>query len=184
MRIFIGLTGTNAAGKGEAAAYLVRKGFRYHSLSDVVRSEATRLGRDHGRDNLIEIGNRLRSEGGSGALARRVIADLGDRDIIDSIRHPAEIEELRKLDRFFLLGVDAPIELRFERSRRRARIGDAPTLEAFRRTEEREMEGPDSESQQIRECLRLADARVWNEDTLDTFHARIVEILTVAGIVL
>ena len=47
MGIFIGLTGLNGSGKGEAVSLLVQLGFRSHSLSDVVRGEATLLGRDH-----------------------------------------------------------------------------------------------------------------------------------------
>ena len=37
----IGLTGTNAAGKGEAAAFLGTRGYAYLSLSDVLREELT-----------------------------------------------------------------------------------------------------------------------------------------------
>ncbi|MCZ6671097.1 MAG: hypothetical protein O6947_08715 [Acidobacteria bacterium] len=181
MGIFIGLTGLNASGKGEAVSLLIQLGFRSHSLSDVVRGEATLLGRDHSRDNLIEIGNRLRSSEGFGVLARRILPTLKDKDVIDSIRHPEEVAVLRELDRFLLLGIDAPIELRFERSRLRGRGGDATTLEAFRRMEERELGGPESESQQLLECLRLADTRIRNDATRTVFHQRIRESLRLAG---
>lgn len=182
MGIFIGLTGLNGSGKGEAVSLLVQLGFRSHSLSDVVRGEATLLGRDHSRDNLIEIGNRLRRAEGSGILARRILPNLGDKDVIDSIRHPEEVAVLRELDRFLLLGIDAPIELRFERARLRARGGDAPTLETFRRMEERELGGTDSESQQLQECLRLTDTRIRNDTTLELFHQWIREALRSNGV--
>src|SRR5438552_1897783 len=64
----IGLTGPNAAGKGEAAAYLVRRGYAYHSLSDIVREEAAARGLSHSREDLIRVGNDLRIAGGPGAL--------------------------------------------------------------------------------------------------------------------
>ena len=35
----IGLTGTNAAGKGEVANYLKNQGYAYFSLSDAIRDE-------------------------------------------------------------------------------------------------------------------------------------------------
>ena len=43
--MIIGLTGKNAAGKGEVARFLQDKGFYYHSLSDVLREELKKRGR-------------------------------------------------------------------------------------------------------------------------------------------
>ncbi|MBI4161516.1 MAG: dephospho-CoA kinase [Acidobacteria bacterium] len=184
MGIFVGLTGPNASGKGEAAACLEGLGFRRHSLADVVRREAARRGLDPGRENLIRIGNEMRAAEGWGVLARRILPDLGGRDVIDSIRHPAEVEVLRSLDRFLLLAIEAPVEMRFDRTRRRARPGDALTLEEFRRTEDREVSGTASGSQRIAECIRVADARVCNDGGLDRFHRRIRQALAAAGMLL
>ncbi len=182
MAIYIGLTGLNASGKGEAAAFLQTRGFHYLSLSDVVRREATRRRRDHTRESLIEIGNLLRASEGTGVLARRILPEMTGRDVIDSIRHPDEIEVLRSLDRFFLLGIEAPAELRFDRSRRRGRIGDGLTLKEFRRLEARECAAPGSESQQLLECLRRADAIISNDGSLEDFRSRLDERLAAAGL--
>ncbi len=45
---------------------------------------------EESRDNLIFIGNKLRSEGGPGVLADRMIKNLVslDNHIVDSIRNP------------------------------------------------------------------------------------------------
>ncbi|MBI2446995.1 MAG: AAA family ATPase, partial [Candidatus Omnitrophica bacterium] len=92
----IGLTGNNASGKTEAAEYLRRKGYRYYSLSDILREEATRRGLDHSRKTLIELGNNLRKGHGAGVLAKMAKENLKGRSIIiDSIRNPKEIEELK-----------------------------------------------------------------------------------------
>ena len=181
MRTHIGLTGLNASGKGEAASFLKTCGFRYHSLSDVVRREATRLGRDHSRESLIETGNQLRATEGTEVLARRILPDLTGRDVIDSIRHPDEIAVLNSLERFFLLGIEAPVPMRFERSRRRGRIGDGVTLEEFQRLESRELAAPGTESQQLLECLRRVDGTVANDDSLELFRSRVEELLRGAG---
>ncbi|MBI2107815.1 AAA family ATPase [Candidatus Woesearchaeota archaeon] len=69
--MIIGLTGKNASGKGEAAAYLKKKGFEYHSLSDILREEATKRGIEHARENLINLGNELRSQFGPNYLAKK-----------------------------------------------------------------------------------------------------------------
>ncbi len=104
----MGLTGPNASGKGEVASFLAASGFDVHSLSDAVREEATRRGLDHSRDHLIRVGVDLRSEHGPGALALSVLPRLKWRAVVDSIRNPGEVEVLRRLPHFLLLGIDAP----------------------------------------------------------------------------
>lgn len=182
----VGLTGPNAAGKGEAARVLIEKGYAYHSLSDVVRDEATARGLDHTRENLIRTGNELRRAEGPGALAERILAKLRSGAspeteemplaVVDSIRSPFEVAALRKVTGFVLLGVNAPIALRFERSMRRQRAGDGTTLEEFSRKEALENTN-DPAAQQLAATLALADLVVMNDGTLDDLHARVFRAL-------
>jgi dephospho-CoA kinase len=175
--LIIGLTGPNAAGKGEAAAALVSLGFAYHSLSDVVREEAVARGRSTGRDDLILTGNELRREGGAGVLAARMVPRLGLRDVVDSIRNPAEVEVLRGVPGFVLLGIDAPVALRFERARRRTGRGDAiASLEAFIRKESEE-NTTDPTAQRLAATFELADHVVHNDETLERFRLRIMDLV-------
>jgi dephospho-CoA kinase len=174
--IVIGLTGPNAAGKGEAAALLGRRGFAYHSLSDVVREEATARGLGHEREALIQTGNALRAAGGAGVLGERMLGHLGARDVVDSIRNPEEVRALRAAPGFVLLGVTAPIELRFERARARARAGDGTTLEEFRRREAME-NTTDPARQQLAATFALADVTIDNSGGLDQLESRIDRLL-------
>lgn len=183
MRICVGLTGPNASGKGEVARFLAELGFSRHSLSDVVREEATRQGLNHSRDSLIRVGTDLRRRFGPGVLAERIRPVLTGRSVIDSIRNPGEVQILRLLEGFHLLGVDAPVAIRFERSRMRARSGDGATLGEFRRSEERE-QAPDGPGQQLRVCLSLADVVVLNDDTIETLRQRVREALGARGVTL
>ena len=80
MNLVIGLTGPNAAGKGEVAAHLATLGFDIHSLSDVVREEAARQGLPPDRVHLIRVGNELRRREGPGALAQRILRDMAALD--------------------------------------------------------------------------------------------------------
>ena len=176
----MGLTGPNAAGKSEVARHLVQRGFAYHSLSDIVREEADRLSLDHSRENLIRVGNDLRREGGPAVLARRIRSRLQGNSVIDSIRNPAEVKELRRDGRFRLLGVEAPIEVRFQRSQRRARIGDGDSLDEFRRREEMENTS-DPAAQQLRATLALADARLSNGAGLEDLFRGVEEQLATWG---
>ena len=62
MSLVIGLTGPNASGKGEVGDYLAQRGFKLHSLSDIVREEAAAHGLAPEREHLIRIGNELRRQ--------------------------------------------------------------------------------------------------------------------------
>lgn len=172
----IGLTGPNAAGKGEAAACLRRRGFAYHSLSDIVREEASARGLSHAREDLIAVGNDLRATFGPGILARRILPRLSGRDVVDSIRNPQEVAVLRELPSFFLLGITAPVETRFSRARARGRIGDGTTLEEFRGREALENSG-DPSRQQLSATLDLADGWLENSGSLEDLDAAIERIL-------
>lgn len=174
--MIIGLTGPNAAGKGEVAAYLGRRGFRLHSLSDVVREAAAEEGVPPEREHLIRIGTELRRAGGPGVLARRIAARLGERDVVDSIRNPEEVRVLRERPGFVLVGVDAAREVRFERSRARSRPGDPATLEEFRMREAQENTS-DPAAQQLDATFALADYVVENDGDLPALHRRVDRIL-------
>ncbi len=178
--LVVGLTGPNASGKGEVAKFLATHGFSVHSLSDMVRDEATRRGLDHNRDTLIRLGVAMRAEGGPGALARRVLSRLKGRAVVDSIRSPGEVEVLRSLPRFVLLGIDAPQPLRFQRSLLRGRLGDGATLDEFARKEDRENSRTEA-GQQLLATLALADIVINNDGTIEALRARAREALARRG---
>ena len=176
MKIVLGLTGPNAAGKGEVAACLRGRGFAVHSLSDVVREEAAARGLPPERAHLIRIGNLLREEGGPGILATRILPRLGHRDVVDSIRSPGEVEVLRGLPSFVLLAVRAPVEVRFRRALARGRPGDPRTLEEFQ-ARERQENAADPWSQQLDATFRLADRVLDNDGGLDRLGQAVERLL-------
>ncbi|MFH1478749.1 MAG: AAA family ATPase [Candidatus Omnitrophota bacterium] len=175
----IGLTGANASGKGEAADYIRSKGFILYSLSDILRDECKKKGLKESRENLILLGNELRTKNGPSILAERIIKNIkeGKDYIIDSIRNPFEIESLRRLDDFILIGIDAPIELRFERLAKRNRPGDPETLEDLVEKEQKE-NIDNSCNQQLDKCLELADIVLINDSTIEVFHRKIDEAIS------
>jgi dephospho-CoA kinase len=173
----IGLTGTNGAGKGEAAAYFRTRGYAYFSLSDVIREELRERGEPASRDNLIRTGNELRDRFGPDVLARRTIDKIGGgkRAVVDSIRNLREVEYLRRQDGFVLLAIDAPIEARFARVAVRGRDESAADLEAFRKKEEEERSGG-AAGQQLEACMAAADRRIINDGTIPEFHRQLEEV--------
>jgi dephospho-CoA kinase len=173
----IGLTGTNAAGKGEAAAYFGTRGYAYFSLSDVIREELARRGEPASRDNLIRTGNELRERFGADVLARRTVEKVGrdGRAVIDSVRNMSEVAFLRGQTGFVLLAIDAPVAARFARTAARGRDESANDLEAFRRKEDEERRGGPA-GQQLEACMAAADRLIINDGTLPEFHRRLEEV--------
>ena len=171
--MIIGLTGKNAAGKGEIAKHLQSNRFVYFSLSDALREEATKRKLEHSRNNLINLGNELREKFGNGILAKRINKKIkeektkGSRDfVIDSIRNPGEIQELRKNEGFLLVGVVTDEKIRFQRLLKRGRIGDATTFEEFTKHEERENNNEES-GQQLDKCIAMADRHISSNGTIE-----------------
>ena len=182
MDLVIGLTGPNAAGKGEVAAYLKERGFAIHSLSDIVREEAAAHKLPPEREHLIRVGNLLRQKGGAGVLAERILPRLRGLSIVDSIRNPVEVRVLReKLARFVLVGVKAPVGLRFRRGLSRSRPGDPRTIEEFE-AREREENATDPEGQQLDATFRLADRVVDNSGSLEGLRRAVDRILAENGV--
>ena len=70
------------------------------------------------------------------------------------------------LEGFVLIGVDAPIEVRFDRAQKRARPGDGLTLAEFREKEARE-NSPDRARQQLSATFAMADYTLDNGGSLE-----------------
>jgi len=171
--MIIGLTGKNAAGKGELANHIKSKGFAYFSLSDALREEATKRGLEHSRDNLISLGNEMRRNFGNGVLAKKINEKINKEKasgkknfVVDSIRNPGEIKELRKNEGFLLVGVVADQNVRFERLLKRGRLGDSANFEEFKKHEDLENNN-EASGQQLDKCLELADKYINSNGTIE-----------------
>ena len=178
----IGLTGKNAAGKGTVANLLVQNKFVYHSLSDSLREELKMLGKEETRENLIEIGNKLRKEGGPGVLADKMISKLGsgNNHIVDSIRNPFEVNSLREkssFNKFILISVDANARLRYDRLCSRGRIGDSDSWKNFVNQEKQEENNSNPNKQQLSKTMGMADYDIDNSGTLEDLENQVKKIL-------
>ena len=177
--MIIGLTGTNAAGKTTVADILKDRNYLYFSLSDVIRDEAKKRNLEFTRENLQKLGNELRKTHGVRYLAKKINEKIekeqkkGQKDfVIDSIRNPNEVFELKKNKDFLLLGVDAPTGLRFARAKKRGRLENADTLEEFEEQEEKE-NSKNPKAQQLKKVYKMADRYVYNDESLDELKKRL-----------
>ena len=175
----VGVAGLNAAGKGEVVRLLERRSFYRASLSDVIRADLAREGKEPTRENMIQRGRALRERFGPAVLAERAQRALpSDRNhVIDSIRHPAEVEALRAGGDFLLLWVEAPPRVRFERSRARGRAGDGEDFARFEELEARELASGEAAAQQLLAVRELADLVIPNDGSLEELGAKLEEAL-------
>jgi len=177
--MIIGLTGKNAAGKGEVAKFLQSRGFHYYSLSNVLREELKRRHLTPTRDHLTRVGNELREKYGPAVLAERILKKLSESQnyAVDSFRNPAEVEAFKRRPDFVLWAVTARPETRFKRIKARAREKDPMTLRHFIAVEKREAHNADPNKQSIDACIKLADVQVRNDGTLEKLRRQLTERL-------
>jgi len=178
--MILGLAGLNGAGKGEVLRFLEARSFYPLSLSDVIRDELRDAGLEETRERMIETGNSIRAAMGPGGLAIRLSDRLvADRNyVVDSIRHPAEVEVLRsRTAHFQLIWVGADEAVRLERMRERARRGDPTTLDELRELEGRELGSDDPSAQQLLAVRELADFSIENDGSLDELQVKVQSIL-------
>jgi len=177
--MIIGLTGRIASGKGETAEYFKKKGFEYYTISQMVRELTSKLEIPLMRESLQDVGDLIRKYEGPGGWVKRIIKkiDLTKNYIIDGIRNPGEIEELKKFRNFYLISVDAPIIIRYERVLKRNKLTDPKTWKLFVKVDERDFgEREINTGQQVGKCMSLADFHLVNDSTLNDFYIKIEEI--------
>jgi dephospho-CoA kinase len=181
--MIIGITGTSGSGKGTIAEYLIKqRNFKHYSARAFIVEEIVRRGLTVDRNSMIEVANDLRAKHGPACvveeLYRQALACEGD-SIIESIRSVGEVEAMKGKKDFYLLAVDANINLRYERILSRGNATDGVSFEQFVEQERREMGSTDPNKQNIAECIRLADYLVVNDDSVEDLNKKIEEILQI-----
>jgi dephospho-CoA kinase len=176
-----------ASGKGEAVRILQCYGFQYISLSDIVHREAAKIRPAINRSQMQDLGNRLRQEGGAGVLGKLVRelieAAQASRWVIDGIRNPAEVVELKKMAGFLLLGIQTEVSIILARLKKRGRSTDALAEAEMRASLEREWgTGEPDGGQQVGRCLTMADFTIANNGSLLELKTELDTVLKKIGV--
>jgi len=173
--MIIGLTGRIAAGKGVIAEFFRSKGYIYFSLSTIVREEALKRNVLFNRKNFGIIANNLRKKEGLGILAKKIIPNINPNMnyIIDGIRNPGEIDELRKIDDFILISLDAPQKVRFKRLLKRERKSDPKTFRDFIKIDVLDYKEKLKNGHQVGKCMKMADYKLENDSDLKELNKKI-----------
>jgi dephospho-CoA kinase len=181
----IGITGTLASGKTSVKDFFLSHFSSYFiSLSDIIKEEVLKEGREVKRETLIEKGNELRKKYGNQILVEVAILTLPQNlekelIIIDGIRNPGEVAYLKEKfgKDFILIGVDAPRELRFKRLMERGKEGDPKSFEEFIEMDKTDFgENQPEYGQKVGECLKLADYLIINDGTMDELNKKLEDL--------
>ena len=182
--MIIGITGTLGSGKGTVTDYLVSKGFKQFAVSDTfLAGEAIKRGLTPDRVTRRDIANEYRAQGPTKLMeavyemARRDF-EAGQDVVLDPQHTVAEVRFIQEKGGV-VFGVDADLQLRYERIKKRGSAKDSVSLEEFVKEQKHEMSSDDPNKNNLGAALVAADYRIENNGTLADLHARIDEILAV-----
>ena len=164
-------------GKGEISKRLQDRGFKYISLSDMVRKEADEKGLEHTRENLQGVGNELREKNGPGILGQKIREEIEKEEgnkfgagnwVIDGIRHPQEAAEIKQIPDSHLLAVTASPKTITDRIKTRKRPGEESVTkeQIIEKLMKESGIGEEDSGQQVKKCLDISEYLIINEGTL------------------
>ncbi|MFH1592765.1 MAG: AAA family ATPase [Candidatus Woesearchaeota archaeon] len=186
--MIIGLTGTFGSGKTTIADHLKSKNFQYITISDLVREETKKQNLPIEREILQNIGNKMRELHGNDYWAKRVLEKINTNEnwIVDGIRNPGEIEELKKIKGFLLIAFNAPIEKRLKRMTNQKGIraervhSDPKEIEEIKRLEARDRGINEAEfGQQVEKCMAQADHEIHTNEPVEETIKKINKLLEI-----
>ena len=177
--MIIGVFGTINSGKDTVGEMIKAKtGLPTFSISDEIRSVATERGMPLDNMTLNNISVEHKDKYGLGYWAQRGVEKFKNQSfIVTTLRNLGELEPLRATGKFYLVGVDAPIEMRYKRSVARARAGEEnQTFEQFETYDKFTRNGP-ANAMRINDLVEQADVIIENTGTLEELEQKIDAIL-------
>jgi len=176
--MIIGIVGSIASGKDTVADYLVRKGFKAISLSDILRGVMREEDIEVTIPNMTEFGNNLRATKGHSFLAERASEQIQDGEdvIVTSLRQVGEVEFFQKRSDFTLIKLDAEKELRLQRLLDRNRPGDVKNMAELDEIEAKQADGKNG-GMNMNRCYELADVELANDGTFEELYHKVDELI-------
>jgi len=176
MKKVIGVLGTIGSGKGTIADFLKNYGYKKINMGNLVRAEARKRKIKSTRENLHNLQLRLRKNNPY-YFINKVIEKINkskyDKWVVDGLRNPEDAKMLKKVFNAKIIFVDAPVELRWERIRKRRRGKEAKiSLKDFIRVEKEE-----NKIFKFNITKRYADIKIINDSTKEELYEKIKKIL-------
>ena len=178
--MIIGITGTLGAGKGTVVEILKKKGFSHYSVREFLIEEIKKRGLPVNRDSMVLVGNNIRRKNSPSYIVEKLYEkakNYGGDSVIESIRAVGEAQALREKENFYLFSVDADIEKRYGRIKKRKLNSDFVSYEKFIEDEKRELKNTDPSKQSLLDCIKLADFKLENNGTISELEKKVDKIL-------
>ncbi len=172
-KVIIGLTGSFGSGCSYVADLLKKQGFKPIPLSNILKNVAKERGIDvnklspkEKRSILQDIGNEKRKKDHGTLIKESLKDEKFDTDIvINSIKNPGEIEELKKIPNSYIIAIDASFDVRVKRILKSEYEDD---LARFKKDNIRESDEGIDNGQKLQKCVDLADILIKNDDNINT----------------
>ena len=176
--IVIGIVGLKGAGKEVVAEYIAKKyGGIKHAHSEIYHQILAVLKIPDQRMNLIKLFE-LRKVFGENvlvnALNKRIREDNVKLEVITGIRFPNELENIKKYEHNFVLYISAPMDIRFERQRKRGQYAGDDIMSY---TEFTRIDTEEPTEVLIRSLGEKADKEIVNEGSLEELYAKVDSII-------
>jgi dephospho-CoA kinase len=173
-KIILGLAGEIASGKGTVSKYLVKKyDANVHRYSTMLRDVLKRLYIEENRENIQTVSSFIRQNWGEIIMSKVICEDIkkdkSNLVILDGVRRIPDLEFIEKLERFYLIYVEADIKKRYERIIIRGENIDdkEKTFEDFKADNQREAET------QIKDLKKQANFVINNDGNLHDLFRQI-----------
>ena len=164
--LVVGICGQPSSGKDTLANYLSEKGFKHFGTGDILREEMDAMGIATTRSNMRDFVIKRRKERGAGYLAQIAAKKVTGNSVISGLRNTKEVDALKNKfgENFFLIAVEAPIQLRYEWAKARGRISDKISFRQFKAEEDAERRG-NPETHEVDNVIKMADYVINNSGT-------------------
>jgi dephospho-CoA kinase len=174
-KLVIAISGTFCSGKGLVSKILKSFDCDIDTFSSIIKDELHSKGVEINRAALQDEGNRLRKEFGGQVLAERLLLKYKDSSrplVIDGLRNIGELEYLKKHSDCFLIGVDSPLEFRWELTQKRKGEKDLIDYDAFVALDSRDKGYNEPlNGQQVGMCLTHADFLIYNDEEFEDLES-------------
>ena len=178
--MIIWITWTLGSGKGTVVDYLVNHyGFQHFSATAFITEEIIRRNMPVNRDNMRIVADSLRETYGPDYIIKKLYeqAKAGEKNtIIESIRATGEAQMLKK-NHAYLLAVLADPEVRYARIKERWSEKDNVSFEYFMQQEQNEMNNTDPSQMNLKNCIVMADYKIYNNGTLEELQQEIETVI-------
>ncbi len=173
----IAFTGMPYSGKSEAVKIAKDQRIPVIRMGEMIWEETRNQGLELNDKNVGEIANSMRNKYGKDIWARRTVDAIKAKNklnqiVIDGIRSIEEIEFFKKEfgTDIAIIAIDAPDELRKNRSLNRRRKDDTINIQNFQERDKRELQWG------LGDVIASADIIISNEGSIQDFRNRIKEV--------